>query len=108
MNGNTLTLPQRPAGNHIPRRKEWSKGGSRPKAPSSGHQIDLNKLKGKASIEVDFINIDERIKGRLVDADRYTVTVSVQREGHSQPVVIFKHAIMCYTVTPDVEKAENE
>ena len=106
MNVNTLTLPQRPAGNHAPRRKEWNKGGSRPKTPSSGHQIDLNKLKGKASIEVDLINIDECIKGRLVDADRYTV--SVQREGRSQPVVIFKHAIMCYTVTPDVEKAENE
>lgn len=106
MNVNTLTLPQRPTGNHAPRRKEWSKGGSRPKAPSSGHQVDLNKLKGKASIEVDLINIDERIKGRLVDADRYTV--SVQREEHSQLVVIFKHAIMCYTVTPDLEKAENE
>lgn len=106
MNVNTLTLPQRPTGNHAPRRKEWSKGDFRPKAPSSGHQVDLNKLKGKASIEVDFINIDERIKGRLIDADRYTV--SVQREGHSQPVVIFKHAIMCYTVTPDAEKTENE
>ena len=106
MNGNTLTLPQHPAGNHAPRRKEWNKGGSRRKPPSSDHQVDLNKLKGKASIEADLINIDERIKGRLVDADRYTV--SVQREGHSRPVVIFKHAIMCYTVTPDVEKAENE
>ena len=108
MNGNTLTLPQRPAGDRDfnkggPRKDRDWKGGShkdRPKPPA-GHQIDLGKMKGKCTIHISLMSVEEVISGRLKDSDRYTVTVVPA--GATQPVVYFKHAIMCYSFTPDAE-----
>lgn len=106
MSATTLTLPQQPS-NRQSFRGKWPNGGHghRPKA-QSGHQNDLTKHKGKAQIEVSLMSVDETISGRLVGADRYTITV--QTKSTNRPVVVFKHAIMSYFITPDAETTENE
>lgn len=107
MNGNTLTLPQRPVGDRPFRKSnDWNKGSrkDRPKPPA-GHQIDLGKMKGKCTINISFMSIEDVISGRLVDSDRYTVTVRLKNS--PEPVVYFKHAILGYSLTPDAETAND-
>lgn len=95
---NTLSAPH-------PRRPQNSGGNSfnrnrGPKKPS-GHQSALTKNKGKADITISLMNEDRVIAGRLVDSDRYTITV--EREGASEQDVIFKHAILSFIISPDAE-----
>lgn len=98
----TLTLPQ----HSEPRRVQSGKFNSasnkfgnksdRPRPPA-GHQSDLTKYKQKANVRIYFMDRDDPMVGRLINADRYTITVRVGPSDH----VCFKHAIATYVIVAD-------
>lgn len=65
-----------------------------PKKPA-GHQSALTKNKGNCIITIDLISRDDQVVGKLIDSDRYTITVQQVTE-----VVIFKHDISSYWFSP--------
>lgn len=99
---NTLSAPH-------PRRSNSGNSFNRNRGPKkpSGHQSSLTKYKGRASIRIDLLTEDRAISGRLVDSDRYTITVEDSNGVASRTQVIFKHGILAYTITPD-ETTDNE
>lgn len=97
----TLTLPQ----HSEPRRVQSGKFNSASKfgnksdrpRPPTGHQSDLTKNKHKANVRIYFTDRDDPMIGRLVNADRYTITVRVGSVDH----VCFKHSIATYVIVAD-------
>lgn len=99
---NTLSAPhprRNPNGNN-PNPNRPRGNGTGFKKPA-GHQSALTKHKGKADISIALMHEDRLIVGRLIDSDRYTITV--EREGASEQDVVFKHAILSFIISPDAE-----
>jgi hypothetical protein len=66
--------------------------GSRPVRRKEGHDALIQTLAGRNTrVFLEMLDLDEVIEGRLLQSDRFTVSVVVDE--NAPPVLVFKHAI---------------
>lgn len=93
---NTLTLPQ----SRQPMYKSESSPAPRKTMIAKGHDAILKSLQDRgATIKVETMNGTAPIIGKMINRDRYTITVDTKIKGGTEVsrVTIYKHAIEMFS-----------